>query len=205
MFWYDVIQDNFLPMNDQQVINKINDAVFTFSDNGKYFFAYKFNYLEFIVKKCGKCYKNFLERKIQMVPSLIFDAPNQQIDFSQLINDRFLAKDRSGDGFQCQICGLSKIKVREYSCLTLPKYLILDFMDRNVCNINSNQNITIPLYNGTKLNYEYVACIYKKPIYNGYDFTTVIKNGNQYEIYPQRNNSDLGKPYFALYETNAIS
>ena len=141
-----------------------------------------------------------------MVPSFIFDVPNQPNDFSQLIYDRFLAKYiSSNNNFQCQICGLSDIKVREYSCLTLPKYLILDFMDRNVCNINSNQNITIPLYSGTKLNYEYVACIYKKPIYNGYDFTTVIKNGNQYEIYPQRNNSDLGKPYFALYETNAIS
>jgi len=205
-FSYDVIQDNFLPMNEQQVINQINDAVFTFSNNGKYFFANKFNYLEFIAKKCGKCNKIFLESKIQMVPSLIFDDPKQPNDFSQLIYDRFLAKYiSSNNNFQCQICGLSDIKVREYSCLTLPKYLILDFMDRDVCNINSNQYITISLYNGTKLNYEYVACIYKKPIYNGYDFTTVIKNGNQYEIYPQRSNSDLGKPYFALYETNAIS
>ena len=199
IFSEDIIQDNLLSMNDPQVFNKIFAAVSKFGGDAKDFFIYKFNFLEFVVKKCAKCCTNFLERKIKRVSSLIFKDPNQPIDFSELI--KYYFKEKEGySNFQCQICGPCNKKFRTYYCVTLPEYLILDFIDgKNVININYNY-IAIPSYNEAEVCYQFIACIYKNQNYNGNDFTVAIKNGNQYEIFPPNNNNNLGNPSLALYK-----
>ena len=198
IFSEDIIQDNLLSMNDPQVFNKIFAAVSKFGGDAKDFFIYKFNFLEFVVKKCAKCCTNFLERKIKRVSSLIFKDPNQPIDFSELIKYYFSEKEGYSN-FQCQICGPCNKKFRTYYCITLPEYLILDFMDgKNVLNINYNY-IAIPSYNEAEVCYQFIACIYKNQNYTN-DFTVAIKNGNQYEIFPPNNNNNLGNPSLALYK-----
>ena len=82
--------------------------------------------------------------------------------------------------YNCGTCGPRNQKYKRTFCLNLPDYLIVEFIDKN--SVNFNDNISLPLYNGQKIFYQYLAGIYKFKTDNVTSFVAVIKNGNTYNF-----------------------
>ena len=205
-----VIQNNFLdynkilPMNVPQVYNEIKEAIFEFKNNYKGFLVERFYFLILKVYSCAQC-NCFLETKTQIAPFLQLDVPNPINNISQLINEYFRQKIKIENNFTCSNCKFQAKKFRKIYCLNLPEYLILEFEDKN--KVNFNDNVILPLYDGTKFSYQYLAGIYKYKANNISNFIAVIKNGNNYFlcnndiIWPcPQNNINLECPSLAVYK-----
>ena len=170
--------NNILPMANPQVYNEIKEAIFEFKNNYRGYLVDKFYFLVISVSTCDQC-QGYIENKIQISPFLQLDIRNEKNNITELINNYFCKK-IGMKNYNCETCGPRNQKYKRTFCLNLPDYLIVEFIDKN--SVNFNDNISLPLYNGQKIFYQYLAGIYKFKTDNVTSFVAVIKNGNTYNF-----------------------
>ena len=204
------IQNNLLPFNtivpiaNPTIYESLKNTIMDFKNNYKGPFVDNFYFIVMSVSRCPNCNELFGMRN-NLATFLQLDVPKPQNNIAQLINDYFSPKAVSTTGkYNCK-CGSQGKANRRLYCLNLPNYLVIEFEDRN--NINFNDNIIIPLFNGEMGSYQYFAGIYKYKINDVSNFVTVIKNGNNYflcnedridQCQPNIINSDC--PSLAVYK-----
>ena len=172
-----MILNNIIPITDQTIYNSISQRIFEFKNEYKGPLVDNFYFFILSVSRCSRCNNLFGIRTI-VTPFLQLDVKNPQNNILDLINNYFAVQ----NGMKyCENCGLQVQKKKKLYVLNSPKYLILEFEDKNFVNFNSN--IMLPLFNGTMCQYEYISAIYKLKINNITDFVAVFKYKNNLYFY----------------------
>ena len=205
-----IIQNNFqdlnniIPMNNKIVYDLISQKIFAFKNEYKGPFVDNFYFLILFISKCPSCGNILGINELQIAQFLQLDVPNPVNNLTDLIRDFFNPINGFGN-YYCKKCGCKGQISKQKYCLNLPKYLFLEFEDKN--KINFSDKITVPLYNGQNYYYEYFACIYEDRLNNSEKFNSVFKIGNAYYLYSgnkieqctaENINSDC--PSMALYK-----
>ena len=181
-----VIQNNYcfynclLPMNSRIIYNAVSDKILSFKDRFRGPFVDNFYFLLILLSKCPQCGSLFGISEFEIGQFLPLDVPNPENNISDLINNFFSPILLAGNN-NCKNCGCKGKKLRQKYCLNLPKYLFLEFEERN--KIFFNEKIAVPFFNGQFCYYQFCSCIYKSRINDTSTFNAVVKSGNGYCYY----------------------
>ena len=195
--------NNIIPMDNQNIKTAIIQLISEFKNKYKGPLVDNFYFLILSTSRCPNC-NNLFGIRILVTQFLQLDVNNPQNNISDLINNHFSGKLGLGN-YICQNCGLQGQKYKKLYCLNLPNYLILEFEDRN--NVIFTDNITLQLYNGEIVHYQYFANVYKYIENEERSFRAVIKIGNDLVLYKDdniepysQNNIDIHLPSMAIYK-----
>ena len=181
-----VIQNNYcfynclLPMNSPIIYKAVSDKILSFKDRFRGPFVDNFYFLLILLSKCPQCGSLFGISEFEIGQFLPLDVPNPENNISDLINNFFSPILLAGNN-NCKNCGCQGKKLRQKYCLNLPKYLFLEFEERN--KIFFNEKIAVPFFNGQFCYYQFCSCIYKSRINDTSTFNAVVKSGNGYCYY----------------------
>ena len=180
-----VIQNSYISLNkiitmyNKEIFNSVIEHILYFKNNYKGPFVDNFYFLLLRDSKCPKC-NNLYGVRIISANFLQLDVKNPENKIPDLINNYFIPKNVD-DNCECKMCGLKGKKIRRLYCLNLPNYLILELEDKN--SVTFDENIFIPLFDGTICSYQYFSGIYKFKNQDTIDFVAVIKKGENYCFY----------------------
>ena len=195
--------NNIIPMDNPNIKNAIIQLISDFKNKYKGPLVDNFYFLILSTSRCPNC-NNLFGIRILVTQFLQLDVNNPQNNISDLINNYFSGKLGLGN-YICQNCGLQGQKYKKLYCLTLPNYLILEFVDKN--NVMFTNNITLQLYNEEIFHYQYCSSIYKYIENEEKSFRAVIKTGNDLVLYKDdniepysQNNINIHRPSMAIYK-----
>ena len=172
-----MILNSIIPMTDPKIYNSISQQIYEFKNKYKGPLVDNFYFFILSVSRCSRC-NNLFGIRTRVAQFLQLDVKNPQNNILDLINNYFAIQNGMKD---CQNCKLKVQKMKQLYILNAPKYLMLEFEDKNYVNFNSN--IMLPLFGGKICQYEYVSSIYKSKINNTTDFIAVFKYKNNLFYY----------------------
>jgi len=182
-----MIQDNYISLDDiipmtsnQNIYESVSKNILDFKNNNKSPLVDNFYFFILSVSRCPNC-DNLFGIRTKVIQFLQLEVKNIENKLSDLISDYFGPIPGTGNYF-CKNCKLKGQKYNIFYCLNLPNYLVLEFEDKN--SVNFNDEIVLPLFNGTMCSYQYVSSIYKfKDNNNVTDFVAVFKSQDKYFYY----------------------
>ena len=125
---------------------------------------------------CGNIYD--VEVHTSQLLQLTIEQKEEKID--DLINKLF-AEYFPESALICNKCNSLGIISKQFFCLNLPEYLLLEFEDKN--KIKFKTEISIPLYNEEVIKYKFIGAIYKKKIESYSKYFAVIKKNDNIILY----------------------
>ena len=200
--------NNILPYNlyknlSDSIINQINN----FKSKKKNPFVDYFCFLNLKIRKCQYC-NNILDTEVYQCQLLQLNIKKGENIIDDLIFDHFREKFPKNN-LICNQCKNNAQQIYDkLYCLNAPEYLILELEDRS--KVYFKDEILLPLYDGTNINYKFIGAIYKRKIDNYSEYYSVCKEENNVILYDndifQKGNSDLinsDNPSMAIYQKNA--
>ena len=193
---------NYMIMNNQFILDKINQTIFRFKCQYKGPFVDNFYFIILTIIRCPSCSSiNNIDSEVSHFLQLDVQYPQNKI--TDLIYNYFKLEKYPGN-YRCS-CGIIGTELRQKVFLNSPKYLFLEFEDKNM--IYFSDIIEIPLLNGNKKSYQFVASIYKAKINSITNFVAVVKIRNSFIAFFEdgvkqitANPLNLDCPSLALYK-----
>ena len=172
--------NNIVPKNYDKLSLVINQINF-FKKNNRSPFVDNFYFIGLSIEKCpnpdcGNIYD--VEVHTSQLLQLTIEQKDEKID--DLINKLF-AENFPESALICNKCNSLGIISKQFFCLNLPEYLLLEFEDKN--KIKFKTEISIPLYNEEVIKYKFIGAIYKKKIESYSKYFAVIKKNDNIILY----------------------